>query len=127
MSSVSDIKLIRTDTTLDLSQKAEKVCVVSRATGPFRVPSARRGAAWANRAPVCATCTKPSCKKNAKNAFFAFCAWAWCRAHTLPAGSPLAAVRWPGHAKSTLPCCRVLQLTVLCKDHFWSIVNHTNP
>ena len=29
MSSVSDIKLIRTDTTLDLSQKAEKRC-------PFR-------------------------------------------------------------------------------------------
>ena len=29
MRSVSDIKLIRTDTTLDLSQKAEKVCVYS--------------------------------------------------------------------------------------------------
>ena len=28
MSSVSDIKLIRTDTTLDLSQKAEKRCTV---------------------------------------------------------------------------------------------------
>ncbi|RDY04358.1 hypothetical protein CR513_11939, partial [Mucuna pruriens] len=28
MTHISDIKLIRTDTTLDLSQKAEKVCVV---------------------------------------------------------------------------------------------------
>lgn len=31
MSSVSDIKLIRTDTTLDLSQKAEKRCRKSAA------------------------------------------------------------------------------------------------
>ncbi len=30
MSSVSDIKLIRTDTTLDLSQKAEKRCRLTR-------------------------------------------------------------------------------------------------
>ena len=30
MHPVSEIKLIRTDTTLDLSQKAEKVCLLTR-------------------------------------------------------------------------------------------------
>ena len=38
MSSVSDIKLIRTDTTLDLSQKAEKRCPF-RSSGPRVVGS----------------------------------------------------------------------------------------
>ena len=33
MTPVSEIKLIRTDTTLDLSQKAEKVCKRRRVTG----------------------------------------------------------------------------------------------
>ena len=34
MHRVSEIKLIRTDTTLDLSQKAEKVCFSSRIVEP---------------------------------------------------------------------------------------------
>jgi hypothetical protein len=37
---VSEIKLIRTDTTLDLSQKAEKVCL-SKALGAVQIESAR--------------------------------------------------------------------------------------
>ena len=35
---VPEIKLIRTDTTLDLSQKAEKVCFVW-VSGPFKYPA----------------------------------------------------------------------------------------
>ena len=37
MRHVPEIKLIRTDTTLDLSQKAEKVCL-PRGRGPAQVP-----------------------------------------------------------------------------------------
>ena len=57
---VPEIKLIRTDTTLDLSQKAEKVCFVW-VSGPFKypadstatlrarhsIPATRDGAVWA--------------------------------------------------------------------------------
>lgn len=39
MSSVSDIKLIRTDTTLDLSQKAEKRCRVGSPQAGWFLPS----------------------------------------------------------------------------------------
>ena len=35
MGHVSDIKLIRTDTTLDLSQKAEKVCLTRDGAGKY--------------------------------------------------------------------------------------------
>ena len=35
---VPEIKLIRTDTTLDLSQKAEKVCFF-KVSGPFKYPA----------------------------------------------------------------------------------------
>ena len=38
MSHVSDIKLIRTDTTLDLSQKAEKGMLLSVSSSSFYIP-----------------------------------------------------------------------------------------
>ncbi|GAB4851068.1 hypothetical protein Ancab_030366 [Ancistrocladus abbreviatus] len=46
MAHVSDIKLIRTDTTLDLSQKAErkKVCLIQRSSSSFYVPALRNPA-----------------------------------------------------------------------------------
>ena len=49
MTIVSEIKLIRTDTTLDLSQKAEKVCLMI-GLDSLMLPDAQRALWGSNRA-----------------------------------------------------------------------------
>ena len=48
MVAVSEIKLIRTDTTLDLSQKAEKVCLMIE-TDSLMLTDAQRALCGSNR------------------------------------------------------------------------------
>ena len=48
MTIVSEIKLIRTDTTLDLSQKAEKVCLMTE-TDSLMLTDAQRALWGSNR------------------------------------------------------------------------------
>ena len=51
MTIVSEIKLIRTDTTLDLSQKAEKVCLMI-GLDSLMLPDAERALWGSNRAAL---------------------------------------------------------------------------
>ena len=57
MTIVSEIKLIRTDTTLDLSQKAEKVCLVI-GLDSLMLPDAQRALWGSNPNPRCCKMTK---------------------------------------------------------------------
>ena len=67
MTIVSEIKLIRTDTTLDLSQKAEKVCFFGRLAFsyiPCRVHSPVTGRPQNDLGRICPSRKKGDRKKN---------------------------------------------------------------